>query len=215
MSLQIVYQFLKIVKDDPTTLPMLLDSVSDGQLSSKQWLLSELEKLDLDFGTVFLCAGWYATLAHMLFESKCKINKIRSFDIDDSCYKIAEIINKSKVKNGWIFKAATADIHNLLYDNFSYTTHRYDGSLLTLTDTADTIINTSCEHIEDFNKWYNNIPNGKIIILQTNDYIEIKDHVNCSTSLANFGDNTPMTTVLYSGQLELEKYIRYMRIGIK
>ena len=60
------------------------DCFSRGQIESKLWLVKELTKLNLDLGTVFLCAGWYATLATMLFESKVKVDKIRSFDIDPS-----------------------------------------------------------------------------------------------------------------------------------
>ena len=61
------------------------DCFSQGQIKSKMWILQELRKLNLDLGVIFLCAGWYSTLATMLFESKVKVDKIRSFDIDESC----------------------------------------------------------------------------------------------------------------------------------
>ena len=56
-----------------------LDCMSRGQLRSKKWLVEQLAKLDRDLGTVFLCCGWYATLATMLFESNIKLDKIRMF----------------------------------------------------------------------------------------------------------------------------------------
>jgi len=193
----------------------LSDALSWGQLKSKRWLVSELEKLNLDLGTIFLCAGWYATLAAMLFDSSCKIDKIRSFDIDPSCERIAETINRERVKNSWKFKAGTLDIQNLIYENFSYITHRYDGSKLELTDSANTIINTSCEHIQNFDVWYNKIPSGKIVLLQTNNFTEIEEHVNCSNSLEEFRIQTPMSIELYEGELILPDYTRYMRIGYR
>lgn len=214
-NLYIAQQFLKLAKADPGLITPLLDSVSDGQMSSKTWVVNELEKLDIELGTIFLCAGWYATLAHMLFGSNCKIDKIRSFDIDESCRNIAETINRIKVKNGWEFKAATLDVHNLKYDDFDYVTYRYNGSELILTDSANTIINTSCEHITNFTEWYDKIPLGKIVVLQTNNYTELSEHVNCSMSLIEFSEHTPMSTVMYEGELPLEKYTRFMRIGIK
>lgn len=192
----------------------LNDAFSWGQLKSKRWLISELEKLDLDLGTVFLCAGWYATLAAMLFESKCKIDKIRSFDVDSSCSNIADTVNRSHVLDNWKFKASTLNIHSMSYP-LTYTTFRANGTSLSLTETPDTIINTSCEHIENFSKWYDKIPKGKIVILQTNNYFEIEDHINCSASLSDFADHTPMSAVFYQGELELPKYTRFMRIGIK
>ena len=42
------------------------DCISRGQLKSKLWLINELQKIDKNLGTVFLCAGWYATLATLL-----------------------------------------------------------------------------------------------------------------------------------------------------
>ena len=61
------------------------DAFARGQLHSKKWLVSEVENIGMHLGTVFLCAGWYGTLATMLFESKkIHLDKIRSFDIDES-----------------------------------------------------------------------------------------------------------------------------------
>ena len=193
----------------------LSDALSWGQLKSKRWLVDEIEQLDLNLGTTFLCAGWYATLAAMLFESKCKIEKIRSFDIDPNCAIIAETVNRHNVKDGWKFKASTNDIHNITYENFSYISHRYDGSEVELCDSADTVINTSCEHIENFDDWYDKIPDGKLVVLQSNNYYSIENHVNCVAGPLEFAEQSPMTTTLYQGALELPKYTRFMRIGIK
>ena len=193
----------------------LSDALSWGQLKSKRWLVDELEKIDLPLGTIFLCAGWYATLAAMLFQSKCSINKIRSFDIDENCATIAETVNRNYTKKDWRFKASTADIHNIEYTDYTYKTKRFNGTVCEITDTAETVINTSCEHIEDFAEWYSKIPNQTIVVLQSNNYFEIEDHINCSKNILEFAKQTPMTDCLYSGVLELPKYTRFMRIGIK
>jgi hypothetical protein len=195
----------------------LNDAFSWGQLKSKRWLVNELEKLNLELGTAFLCAGWYATLAAMLFNSSCKIDKIRSFDIDSNCESIADTVNANYVKDSWKFKAITQDIFDIDYSQHSWQTWSKANNRMSrlITDQPSTIINTSCEHIANFNLWYNKIPNGKIVVLQTNNYFEIDDHVNCSESLADFAVQTPMSTELFSGELHLTKYTRYMRIGIK
>jgi len=195
----------------------LSDALSWGQLKSKRWLVSELEKLNLDLGTIFLCAGWYATLAPMLFDSNCKIDKIRSFDIDESCVSIADTINSNKVKENWKFKSVTDDIFNINYSIHQWQTWSKANNRMSypITDTPNTIINTSCEHIENFDVWYNKIPNGKIVVLQSNNYFEVEGHINCSNSLEEFVNQTPMSHVYYDGELFLDKYTRYMRIGIK
>jgi hypothetical protein len=191
------------------------DCFSRGQLQSKIWLINELKKLNLNLGTVFLCAGWYATLAVMLFESEMKITKIRSFDKDPLCWKIAETFNKTWVKNDWEFKASTVDILNINYQQHVYDVNRFDGTICKLTDSPDTIINTSCEHIEDFKSWYKKIPLDKLIVLQSNDYCEIKEHVNTYNTLEEFSESAPMNKTLFEGQLYLPKYTRFMKIGVK
>ena len=191
------------------------DCFSRGQLESKLWLVEELQKTKVNLGTVFLCAGWYATLATMLFESNIKVDKVRSFDIDPSCRSIAETFNKPWVKDEWLFKACTKDIMDIDYNYESYEVQRADGTLCPLDDTPDTIINTSCEHIPNFKEWYNKIPTGKLVILQSNNFFEVEEHVNCVGSIEEFAVKAPMQNILYSGELELPKYTRYMLIGYK
>lgn len=191
------------------------DCMSRGQIKSKLWLIEELKKLDLNLGTIFLCGGWYATLATMIFENDLDVKKIRSFDLDNNCWKIAEIFNKPWVMKDWQFKSCTQDIHDINYSTHVYNVYRSNGSTCELTDSPDTVINTSCEHIENFKSWYEKIPSGKIVILQTNNYFDLPEHINCSKTIDDFADQTPMTEVLYSGELFLEKYSRFMRIGIK
>jgi hypothetical protein len=191
------------------------DCFSRGQLRSKLWLVSELKKLDVDLGTIFLCAGWYGTLAVMLFENNFKIKKIRSFDVDPTTVNIADTFNKSWVMQDWKYKAINDNILNIDYSGYNYSTVRSNGTICELYDVPDTIINTSCEHIENFTEWYNKIPTGKLIILQGNNYFEISEHVNCSSNLNEFSNKSPMTITLYEGELELPKYKRFMKIGFR
>ena len=191
------------------------DCSSRGQLESKLWLIRELSELQLDLGIVFLCAGWYSTLATMIFESDIKVDRIRSFDIDDSCYSIAETFNKPWVKDEWRFKATTQDIFDIDFNLHTYTVKRADGSTCELTESPNTIINTSCEHIENFSDWYAKIPQGKLVVLQSNNFYEVEEHVNCVGTVEEFKNLAPMENILYSGELELPKYKRFMLIGYK
>ena len=193
------------------------DSMSQGQLSSKQWLVSELEKLDLDLGTVFLCAGWYGILAVLLFEHNIKVDKIRSFDIDPSVVNIADKFNLPWFSDSWRFKAVIQDINDIDFETHDWTawSNTNERESYPITDAPDTVINTSCEHIAGFTDWYAKIPKGKIIVLQSNNFTDVEEHVNVSASLEDFAKDTPLTTELYSGELALPQYTRYMRIGIK
>jgi hypothetical protein len=191
------------------------DCFSRGQLESKLWLINELVKADLDLGVIFLCAGWYGTLATMMFENNLKFEKIRNFDIDPTTEKIAEIFNSPWVIDGWKFKHVEQDIHDIDFEEHCYTVSKSENDFEALWDSPDTIINTSCEHIENFSDWYGKIPKGKLVVLQSNDYMDIEEHVNCSPSLKDFSISTPMETVIYEGELGLHNYTRFMKIGYK
>ena len=193
------------------------DCFSRGQLQSKQWLVTELGKLDVQLGTVFLCAGWYATLATMLFESDIKVDKVRSFDIDPTCVDIAETFNKPWFIEQWRFKSITQDIMDIDYNEhmWQFWSNANNRMSYPITDSPDTIINTSCEHIENFSEWYSKIPTGKLVILQSNDYFEVKEHVNCSKSISQFSRSCPMKETLFEGELFLPDYTRFMKIGYK
>lgn len=196
----------------PESESAMADAFSLGQLESKLWLIENLPK---NLGTVFICAGWYGTLASLMFErARDNFEKIRSFDIDSSCASIADNMNRPWVMDGWQFKASTLDILDMKYPT-THTTYRADGSSLQLTEMPDTIINTSCEHILDFKKWYEKIPSGKLICLQSNNYVAIEEHVNCVKDIDEFKDMAPMSELYYIGKKEMPKYTRFMLIGRK
>lgn len=192
----------------------LRDVFSKGQIQSKRWLVNELEKINKHLGTVFICGGWYGSLATFIFESNVQVDKIRSFDIDASCAEIAETFNRHWVINQWTFKASTLDILDMEYPT-THVTYRSNGTSLQMTEMPTTIINTSCEHIGNFKEWYAKIPNDTLIILQSNNFFEIEEHVNCVTDIEHFKTIAPMTNILYEGSLELDKYTRFMLIGYK
>ena len=193
------------------------DCFSRGQLQSKLWLVHELKKCNVDLGTVFLCAGWYATLATMIFESDIKVDKIRSFDIDETTVDIAETFNKSWFENQWQFKALVEDIQDINYNEhtWQYWSNKNNRMSYPIIDSPNTIINTSCEHIENFSEWYSKMPIGKLVILQSNDYFEVKEHINCSKSISQFSRSCPMKETLFEGELFLPYYTRFMKIGYK
>ena len=223
------------------------DALSQGQIKSKQWLLSKIKGIDL--GIVFICAGWYGTLATMTFEDEnIYVDKIRSFDIDDSCWKIAEDLNEPWKADNWVFKATTLDIVSFFtngyysdkdttvinkitnLDNtwsleekeksdtnktYHYYTINVKGEPKLCQEVPDTIINTSCEHIEKFTEWFNAILKDKLVVLQSNNYFEIDDHINCVKNITEFKQQAPLSNIIYEGELELEKYTRFMLIGYK
>ena len=204
-------------KNQEDILKGLEDATSFGQLESKKWLLEVLkEKNQTSLGTVFVCAGWYGLLPMFFLRDKeFAIQKIFLFDTDPLSVKVSEDLNRLHVKADWKFKATQKDILSLDYKEASFKTLKANGEPEPITVSPDTIINTSCEHIKDFPLWWEKIPEGKFVILQSNDYFDIPFHVNCHSSLEEFQKAAPMKRLIYSGALDLKTYRRFLLIGFK
>jgi hypothetical protein len=194
----------------------IIDAFSKGQLDSKNWLVTQLKQLNLELGTVWILCGWVGTLAYLIKHSDTKLNYnyIRSFDIDSRCTPLAEIFNKAELINNWKFKASTLDVNTLNYSNHKFPTIKSNGDVQYIQESADTVINTSCDHMNS-NIWWDRIPAGTLVILQNNNFVEKDEHVNIVTSLNEFKDRYPMNTILYEGELDCTLYTRYMLIGRK
>ena len=63
--------------------------------------------------------------------------------------------------------------------------------------------------------WFHNLPNGTLVCLQTNNYFDNEQHVNCVENLNKAIEKYPMSEVLYSGEIDTHLYQRYMIIGEK
>ena len=178
-----------------------LDAFWDGQIDSKVWLVEELNNIISESSDVYIFGGWIGVLASIMLQSSSfHINKIRSIDLDPWCEHIADIVCKPHESNNWRFKAVTADMSQYQYE------------------TAPTIvINTSTEHVykEVYDKWYNLIPMGTLVIAQGNNFFECDEHVRCANDLEEFMLANNVSNPLYSGTLKTSMYDRYMAIWYK
>jgi hypothetical protein len=207
---EMISQMVKALTNHPEYQKNLIDSLSDSQIYSKNWIVEVLR--DKELGDILMCAGWYAML---LSDDRLKFTKCVSIDLDPLCEKVSKILHKKLVIDNWKFQAVTDNIHNINYSGQCFTISRSDGTTVNMFINPDTIINTSCEHIENFDKWYALIPSDKLLILQTNNGFDIPDHVNCVSSLEEFENQTPMQSIIFAGKKEMSKFTRFMRIGIK
>jgi hypothetical protein len=214
-------QFFKIylnMYDSPNAAQVnIADAFSQGQLDSKLWLIETVKTLNLGIGRAWTLCGWIGTLGYFMLIHKqaLGLESVRSFDIDDRCENLAETLNRSDVRDGWKFKASTLDINHLQYDNFEYSTRKYDGTFAQISDTADTVINTSCDHMGMDDTWWQRITPGKLVILQNNDWHENDQHDNSMSSIDEFKDKYSMSELLYAGVLDCKLYDRFMLIGRK
>jgi hypothetical protein len=182
--------------------PGLGNAWNFNQIQGKRWLVDTLAcHLDDTTRNILLLGGWYAVLASLLLDHpRFSSVNVTSLDIDPDCEAVANSINRTWLgKNR--FKAITADMLDFDYPAWD--------------DRHNIIINTSCEHIEVFDDWFDRMPTGPLLVLQSNDYYSCGEHVNCVSSLAQFEQQAPLTELRFSGALKLKKYTRFMLIGRK
>jgi len=172
-----------------------LDAFWKGQINSKLWLINNIKPFVNNPSTVEIHGGWVGTLSSLLFQSNLPIVKITSIDIDPSCESIAIEMNKME-HNQNKFQAITSNMID------------YKCS-------SDVVINTSCEHIvqQDYEVWLSKVPEHSLIVLQSNNY-NIEEHVRIANSLDEFTQQSHIN-VMWSGELQLPLYNRYMIIGKK
>lgn len=199
------YEDSVFVRDILATLsrhqePGIAVALNRNQMTSKRWLVDTLHATcGGRHRKVVVLGGWIGALAAVLlhdrrFEIECAV----SIDIDPRCADVARSLNATHVESGR-FEARTADMRELDY----------------AAEAADLVINTSCEHVEGFDRWYARVPDGQRLVLQSNDYVSVAEHVNCVRDLAAFRAQAPMRDVLFEGERALRRYTRFMLIGRK
>jgi len=180
-------------------------ALNKKQTACKKWLVEELCKAcGPDLGQIHILAGWYGLLGAMLLaDTRLEVSRLTVIDIDNACEEVALSLNATHAATGR-FAFHCHDIYALDYCAPS-------SGL----GVPDVLINTACEHLENFDEWYGRLPQGITLVLQSNDYLAIQEHVNCVENIDAFKKQAPMREVLYAGALTLDKYTRFMLIGRK
>ena len=187
-----LHYWMQAIRQSPDPM-RTMDAFWSGQLTSKEWLITNLRKNVKKVVSIDIHGGWVGVLASMLFQSDIYVTKIRSVDIDPACESIANMMNKKEEMAG-MFRAVTSDMCEIRSD-------------------ADIIINTSCEHItqDQFDLWKSGMPHNSLLVLQSNNY-DIPEHVRTATDLEEFKQQCNVE-VIWAGELVLPLYTRYMIIG--
>ena len=173
------------------TVKSIINSINKNQVKSKLWLVDKARPFIemIPEPSICVAAGWYGHLAGMLRD--LTYGEIVSYDMDVSC----EVLGK-KLQKGKNITFETKAMQD--FEPWNYNIN----------------ICTSCEHIsqEDINLYIKKMKPGSLKILQSNNYVKIKEHINCRNNLDDFVKDYKSQRLLFKGKLELEEYERYMVI---
>ncbi len=175
------------------------EAIDEIQIASKLWLVDELTKVaDVRSRQMVVLGAWFGILplllnwrlpeppAHML-----------CVDIDPVPVHGGQRLIGSLFDN---IEYRVADAMTFDYATF----HQHPQSI---------VVNTVSEHLPLFTTWWDGIPDGQLVVLQSNDYFICPDHVNAVHSLEEMKAQAPMSQVLFEGSLPLLQWHRFMLIG--
>lgn len=190
-------------------LAQFRDALSLGQVASKLWLDDEvfqfLPEGDL---SILVVGGWIGSLSRILLQSLAEFRyedmfHITSLDIDPEATRLARIVNErfTRPPNTGVFEAITRNMYDLKPEDY---------------ERFNVVINTSCEHILNVQKWSDVIPTGTLVVGQSNDFFKCPQHCNCVRSEKELEDQLNLSKVLFSDRMILDgMYTRFMVIGVK
>lgn len=176
------------------------DLFSKSQVQSKIWMLETLNKFQQKFNNIVILGGWFGQ--HYWYLDSLKFDKLYNIDLDAAT--LAKSVNIMAAADRYITHAA--DVNKVITP---------DGSVI-INDQqidADLIINTSSEHMTT--EWFDKLPLGQSILLQSNDMQGMQGHINCAQSLEELRLRYQMRQTLFAGELSLSKGKRFMLYGIK
>lgn len=177
----------------------VIQSMSPNQIKCKSWLVEELAKLPVEFPKIQLYGGWYGfPLIDFLLE-EFKIELIQNIDLDKEAIIIYDM-HRAERNLQHKLKSSIID---------ASMPHKYDKSI-------DLVINTSSEHMPNLPILIKDKQYKKecVFALQSNNMFHHSDHINCVNNAEELIEKSGLSKILYSGTLNLDKYERYMVIGL-
>ncbi len=212
--LDILYKYYR-QGHDPVAIQ---DAFSRGQVQSKVWLATELAKITDKADNILILASWFGQLVRYIDHS-IDFDKVRLVDMDETACKVSDYIFNLDKLEGYRVKSTAADLNDLVLQKNGYILNIKDFKKEKTFEEKflpDVIINTSAEHMSDdwfFQIKFKELDSQPIVVVQSNNLFEIPEHVNCVHSIDHMLKKFPMSEVLYSGEIQLKGYKRFMLIG--
>ena len=208
--------FKMLLDKHPDRILDIYDSFSRNQYASKDWLIDKVNEYPHNYKAktldkkikICLLASWYGMLAYRLID-RFTLKKIANIDCIDFDTKAKAIAKK-------LWKKIEAD--NLKKGKLTYVKFiEQDIKSIEKLD-YQVVICTSCEHL-DQKTIYDTISKCEehtLVVLQSNNYSEIPQHVNTIDTWENFANQyVSKLRNMKIHEKDFGKYKRFMIIGTK
>ena len=171
----------------------IVNSFDQRKILVKEKMVYRLKKyqekgtLPNPLSRINIVGGWYGNILIPLLDEHIKYKQINFYELDFEALSIAKNIyfpKRPEIK--WIGGDATK---------------------IEFTGNDKLTINTSCEHMTPLN-----IKKG-YVALQSNDYIDIEDHLNCVNNTEELAEQYSMSKVWYESTKDFYNYKRFTVIG--
>ena len=166
------------------------ESFRANQIRCKLWLVEELSMIGTIWGRVLVLGSWNAVLLYELMQRYGKVGHWTFIDANPQVHKDRDIYFEV---NGM---------------EKNYTSLTMDATEFSDMESYDLIINCSCEHMRDIPAVY-----GPMYALQSNNYTNIPEHINCVNSPRELSEKNNISEVLFGSHLNMGHYKRFMTIG--
>ena len=200
----------------PDRIIDVIDSLSANQYASKDWLIEKMNEYPHHYKhrtldkkiDISILGSWYGLLAYRLLEKLTmkKIGNIDCIDFDPKAKAVAKRLWKK------------TDANNLKNGQLAYVKFIEQDIKHIKEISSPVVICTSCEHLaqDTINDTISKLDTHTLVVLQSNNYREIAQHVNCVDKVEDFANQ-------YVGKLrnikfyekDFVKYKRFMIIGTK
>ena len=182
----------------------LLDSFSPNQFLSKLNLINHIRSLNIlnKNSEIVIFGGWYGSILIPAFYNEVK--KITLIDKDN------KVISRAKHN---LFK--DTDVEFICDDIFENFRNQYE--------TANLIINTSCEHMKPMKEWgpapqYKNPWWDRVspayFAFQSNNMFDIPTHINCVNNIEEFKEQMPSNAkIMIEDHIKDDRGTRFLLIG--
>lgn len=192
------------------------DMLSQGQIASKAWLLETVDRLDLDLGDTLVVGGWAGLLSlALLTQMPERCGRVATLDIDVEAARAADLLLRAFVMDDLRAVSTLGDAMALEPSDLRLTRVRSDGSRVPLRlRTPRTVVNTSWEHLDAPEAWFERLPAGRLIIVQAHDDPGLEGHVSPVPSLEALTAATPFACRLFEDARALPCGRRFMTIGL-